>query len=390
MANLTPKKIDLSQINGGVEYTVNDGIQPSTINGVVGASAYAQALATNTPDTTYADLVGVPSVEIKEKADGTPQLVFKNLKGNSGAVDGVFSNTLGESTTDGYSQAVVNKLFSNPNLLINGDFSINQRGIYATTNGTYSFDRWRMNGGTSLTKGEGYVEFTSNNSWQGFIQPIENIGSLAGQTVTFSVKASLQSSASIISMGIRILKSGSSSPTVIEPQIYPSLTSTPSVVSTTVTLPSDLTNNDIIMPWIWSRNANQTIRLYWAKLEIGSIATPFSPRPYAEELAMCQRYYQKFTKSFYDTNYLYSTNARMLFTVPLMAKMRTNATVNATGSLYIIEDESANDYRLLPTFEYVSQTERDLVIKGTGTTATVGKVYPVEGTLTITADAEIY
>jgi hypothetical protein len=193
----------------------------------------------------------------------------------------------GDIRVGGTNYATGTPVMYHPNLLINGDFSINQRGVYATTSNTYSYDRWRMNGGTSLTQGNGYVEFTSNGSWQGFIQPIEKMGSLAGQTVTFSIKASLQSSASSISVGIRILKSGSTSSTVIEPQIYPALTSTPKVVSTTVTLPSDLTNNDIIMPWIWSRNANQKIRVYWAKLEIGPIATPFLPRPYVEELALC-------------------------------------------------------------------------------------------------------
>lgn len=29
------------------------------------------------------------------------------------------------------------------------------------------------------------------------------------------------------------------------------------------------------------------------KLELGSVATPFVPRPYGEELALCQRYYQR-------------------------------------------------------------------------------------------------
>jgi hypothetical protein len=31
----------------------------------------------------------------------------------------------------------------------------------------------------------------------------------------------------------------------------------------------------------------------WTKLEAGSVSTPFSPRPYGEELILCQRYYEK-------------------------------------------------------------------------------------------------
>ena len=34
-----------------------------------------------------------------------------------------------------------------------------------------------------------------------------------------------------------------------------------------------------------------SVELYYIKLERGSIATPLVPRPYAEELLLCQRYY---------------------------------------------------------------------------------------------------
>jgi hypothetical protein len=85
MANLEPKKIVLSEINNGQQFEEGDGIQPNAINAPIQASAYAQALATNQPDDSEAYLVGTPSVEIVEKADGTPQFKFKNMKGFTGA-----------------------------------------------------------------------------------------------------------------------------------------------------------------------------------------------------------------------------------------------------------------------------------------------------------------
>jgi hypothetical protein len=84
MANFTPKKIDLSKINGGNRYEDGSGVRPSTFNDPIEASAYAQALATNQP--LFIQNGGNPNVSIQEKPDGTPYLVFENLRGKDGEV----------------------------------------------------------------------------------------------------------------------------------------------------------------------------------------------------------------------------------------------------------------------------------------------------------------
>ena len=43
-------------------------------------------------------------------------------------------------------------------------------------------------------------------------------------------------------------------------------------------------NSNIMIP----NGADFTVK--WVKLEVGSIATPLVPRPYAEELMLCKRY----------------------------------------------------------------------------------------------------
>jgi hypothetical protein len=85
MAELKAKKIILSEINGGKQYENGDGIQPDAINAPIQASAYAQALATNIPNTDEAYLVGTPSVQIEEDENGTPRFKFTHLKGFTGA-----------------------------------------------------------------------------------------------------------------------------------------------------------------------------------------------------------------------------------------------------------------------------------------------------------------
>lgn len=39
-------------------------------------------------------------------------------------------------------------------------------------------------------------------------------------------------------------------------------------------------------------NVDDNIEIEWAKLEVGEVATPFTPRSYGEELDLCIRYYQ--------------------------------------------------------------------------------------------------
>lgn len=98
MATLTPKKIVLSNINGGKQYAEGEVVTPDAINAPIEASAYAQALATNQPDVSEAGKVGTPTVSIVTASDGTPRLKFANLKGERGE-----KGEAGESGTGGSS-----------------------------------------------------------------------------------------------------------------------------------------------------------------------------------------------------------------------------------------------------------------------------------------------
>ena len=98
MTELKPKKIDLSQINGGNEYKNGDGVGAEAINAPIKASAYAQALATNQPQ--YKDTgANYPTVSIEEGADGTPHFVFKDF-GGAGGSGTVFVDTQLSETSE--------------------------------------------------------------------------------------------------------------------------------------------------------------------------------------------------------------------------------------------------------------------------------------------------
>lgn len=152
--------------------------------------------------------------------------------------------------------------FSNPNLLINPDFRINQRGKSEYTSNGYTVDRWKINLGSVKPSTNG-ITVTLNNKGQ-FMQVLEN--ALSG-TYTASIKITSITGDCILFVGqhsIQLNKAGvftiTGSGSINEVSLYKSTAGT------------------------------CTINIEWIKLEKGSIATPFvAPNP-TEELAKCKRY----------------------------------------------------------------------------------------------------
>lgn len=169
---------------------------------------------------------------------------------------------------------------SNPNLLINGDFQVWQRGTSFNFNvsNKYCADRWVLTHGAyyNAMKIDKHADglqvslSSSSGSGGGISQYIE--GSKAGRVYTMSVS--------------------------IGGVVYV-LTGTPNANGTELskafgdfklTIKWDSTRN-CIKVGIWFSTINKTYIVNWAKLELGGIATKNAPKPYTEELAMCKRYY---------------------------------------------------------------------------------------------------
>ena len=170
---------------------------------------------------------------------------------------------------------------SNPNLLDNPDFRINQRGQSEYTTIGYTVDRWLMpTSGLGLKVFSDHIEVgkTDNRSGKILEQRIAMSEiDLKGKTVTFSTYAE----GAAAGENIRIL-SGES------PISAAYMVS--GINSTTAAVPADC---EVLRVIYHTESATpHMFGIFWAKLEFGDKATPFVPPHPATELLKCQRYYQ--------------------------------------------------------------------------------------------------
>lgn len=152
--------------------------------------------------------------------------------------------------------------FSNPNLLINPDFKINQRGKTEYTSNGYTVDRWKINLGTVKPSSSG-ITITLNNKGQ-FIQLFEN--ALNG-TYTASIKITSITGDCVLFVGSHSLQLNKAG---------------------VFTFTENGSINGVSL--YKSTAGTCTINVEYIKLEQGSVATPFvAPNP-TEELTKCYRF----------------------------------------------------------------------------------------------------
>lgn len=184
---------------------------------------------------------------------------------------------------------VVNWMASNPNLLINPDFKINQRGLMSYTNSGYTVDRWYKPTDKVLAEVTGYgIKLTykgtsTNCKW--ITQMLEKT-----YTGTFSFSCFIRKSRSDLDLRISI---GSSDSTSSVYNKYFTDTSGTNFTCIT-TLASSLTNiNEIAFITDRNLSAGDWIEIQWMKLEMGVAPTQFVPPDPAAELTKCRMYYKE-------------------------------------------------------------------------------------------------
>ena len=176
--------------------------------------------------------------------------------------------------------------YSNPNLLINPDFRINQRGQAEYTSG-YTVDRWYSPGKCSAAPISGGVKLTSTVTasstthafWQDFEFP------LPPEKYTLSLKA-----ADVTGVWAARIRTVTAAGDYVDSYYTPRLQA--GINSVTVDLSDSEYISAVSIGFNKGTEAGNSLKLAWAKLEGGSLATPFVPPDYAAELAKCQRFYQ--------------------------------------------------------------------------------------------------
>lgn len=232
---------------------------------------------------------------------------YKQIVNEDGTIS-MEDRTEYEQVGDSLGAAILNEAFShinvlsNPNLLINGDFAnpVNQRGLlqYNCKARTYTIDRWCLlnsdfiAGGSlevlpkSIRLKKGSASISINQS----TEKIKHTGSL---TLTVSAKSVSSNLAKM-----RVYLSGRKDDFLSPGIDYEFFSGVKEIdineafdkyFVTFSNIPIDIGYFCIS---IGSSLNTEDLELEFAKLEAGDIGTPFIPKNYGEELALCKRYFE--------------------------------------------------------------------------------------------------
>ena len=254
---------------------------------------------------------------------------------------------------------------SHKNLLHNWDFRnpVNQRGQNEYTGSGYAVDRWHILGNATATINNEYLSIKTNAvAYINFRQFIENLKAYYGKTLTFSVETA-------------------------DGQIYTKTVTLPTsgTVDTSgffigdwhidlYATEADVSNNVFEFRFYCTTKADAIINLRRVKLELGSVSTLANdpPADYGEQLALCQRYYQKISRDPIGVGYIISTGTTAYIAVPTPVTMRTTPTlVGATAGEFRVR-QNATD--ITPTALDITKYDNCIVLRFTVEGATAREI----------------
>jgi len=252
-----------------------------TAGGQLRANSITNAAGTGAPNFPNGITVPNDSFSLAQLQNIPTGTILGRSSAGTGDVETLTGAQVASTMTN-----AIGQLAGMRNLLINGNFRINQRGYVSGTAvgaaNTYTLDRWRV-----VTSGQNVPFSTSGNGNQitapagGIEQVIEGINIGGGSCV--------------------LNWTGTATATV---------DGTPRAKGESFTL---------------AANTNATVRLIGGtaslvQLEPGTVPTPFEHRPFGMELALCQRYYEvlppwKDTRNTVDFSNSWSFNTQLQFKV---------------------------------------------------------------------------
>jgi len=237
----------------------------------------------------------------------------------------ILDGTNGVTFNDSSLQAAASSPYVIKNRIINGAMVIDQRNNGAAqtiTAGTYPYtvDRWFASSTGANVTGQ-RVAGTNSNTYNyqftgaagttliGFNQRIEsyNIADLAGTTVTLSANfANTLLTTVYWQTTYPSAQDNYTSSTTFASGSF-TVSSTLTKYSTQIALPSGAANGLMIQIYVLAQTSG-TWTIGNVQLEAGTSATPFERRLYNQELANCQRYYQKSASSTTYGSYIWQGN----------------------------------------------------------------------------------
>ena len=197
---------------------------------------------------------------------------------------------------------------SNPNLIINPDFKINQRrkASYSITNSSsvsfvYSLDHWKSmtTASFTITQQDDGIRMTGGHITQDLEFRLE-----LGQSYTLSAESGSTAADTEVSSATFTVPSNPGD------NWYKTLSVGGSLFSATISYAPDL-------GFSLTFNISGAVNIKWVKLEPGTVATKFVPPDHATELLKCQRYYIAFNENAPFSGWIFSaTSARIAIPVP--------------------------------------------------------------------------
>jgi len=264
---------------------------------------------------------------------------------------------------------------SNRNLIINGDFSISQRGDYssatAISTATYYLDRWKTDiSGVSATIEHDAVDLpngittksakiAASSSASGYMQltqPIETQSFMDNRKVTIS--AYVRSNNANTKIRVEGAVSGNFDGTAhTGGGGWELLKETITVVNSVSAFRAGVImwNSGAI-----SISSGDFFEIAHFQVEFGTEATPFEQRSFGDELARCQRYYFKAvatSSSFWGMGYNVSTTA-LRAVVHYPVEMRSAPTAleqTGTANNYRVNGSAVVTCSVVPTFLVASK-----------------------------------
>jgi hypothetical protein len=287
------------------------------------------------------------------------KLEIKNANGNVFTLENPDTLTSDQSlsvdnipTQDNtYTKAEIdNKPTGRKNLVINGGFDVWQRGTSFTDTviwTRYTADRFNIanSGANSVVSRSNLVpdnkgfkhslQYSGNSSDAFLLQYVEGSNVVSGRTATFSFW--LNGTIDDLAPTLGYIYDGS----------YHSITSeTVTLVETVGTWNRYAKTHTFaagdynpIVRIDFKEGVSSTIQTTGWQLELGSVATPFEHRSYGEELALCQRYYQKYNSRYNLSNY--HPDYRTI-SMPFPVTMRTTPSTSVLSSTHTVTTANQN------------------------------------------------